>query len=86
MMNDDFQVEITNLTNTLKNLISESAAIKKSILDKILTIENNECREILTKRYIEIKTVSRISREMFMSRQGIYYHLNIGEKLISSLI
>lgn len=85
-MNDDFQVEITNLTNTLKNLISESAAIKKSILDKILTIENNECREILTKRYIEIKTVSRISREMFMSRQGIYYHLNIGEKLISSLI
>ena len=86
MMNDDFQVEITNLTNTLKNLISESAAIKKSILDKILTIENNECREILTKRYIEIKTVSRISIEMFMSRQGIYYHLNIGEKLISSLI
>lgn len=86
MMLDTFQPEIDKLSDKLKKLISESAVIKKSILDKILTIQNNECREIMTKRYIELKTVSRISREMFISRQGVYYHLDVGEKAILSLI
>ena len=85
-MSSVFQNEITDLKNELKNLILESAAVKRRILDKILTIKNDECRDILTKRYIEIKTVSQIAREMFMSRQGVHYHLDVGEKAISSLI
>lgn len=83
-MGSIFQNEITDLKNELKNLILESA-VKRRILDKILTIKNDECRDILT-RYIEIKTVSQIAREMFMSRQGVHYHLDVGEKAISSLI
>ena len=70
----------------MKSLISESATVKKSILDKIQMIDNNECRDIMIKRYIEIKTVSRISKEMFMTRQGVYYHLDVGEKAISAMI
>ena len=85
-MGSIFQNEITDLNNELKNLILESTAVKRRILDKILTIKNDECRDILTKRYIEIKTVSQIAREMFMSRQGVHYHLDVGEKAISSLI
>ena len=84
-MGSIFQNEITDLNNELKNLILESTAVKRRILDKILTIKNDECRDILT-RYIEIKTVSQIAREMFMSRQGVHYHLDVGEKAISSLI
>ena len=83
-MGSIFQNEIIDLKNELKNLILESA-VKRRILDKILTIKNDECRDILT-RYIEIKTVSQIAREMFMSRQGVHYHLDVGEKAISSLI
>ena len=83
-MSSVFQNEITDLKNELKNLILKSA-VKRRILDKILTIKNDECRDILT-RYIEIKTVSQIAREMFMSRQGVHYHLDVGEKAISSLI
>ena len=83
-MGSIFQNEITDLKNELKNLILKSA-VKRRILDKILTIKNDECRDILT-RYIEIKTVSQIAREMFMSRQGVHYHLDVGEKAISSLI
>ncbi len=86
MMNDTFQHDINELSDNLKSLISESATVKKSILDKIQMIDNNECRDIMIKRYIEIKTVSRISKEMFMTRQGVYYHLGVGEKAISSLI
>ena len=77
---------MTEIAKELKNLILESVAVKRRILDKILTIKNDECRDILTKRYIEIKTVSQIAREMFMSRQGVHYHLAAGEKAISSLI
>ena len=83
-MGSIFQNETTDLKNELKNLILKSA-VKRRILDKILTIKNDECRDILT-RYIEIKTVSQIAREMFMSRQGVHYHLDVGEKTISSLI
>lgn len=49
-MGSIFQNEIIDLKNELKNLILESA-VKRRILDKILTIKNDECRDILT-RYI----------------------------------
>ena len=48
-------------------------------------ISNNERREILIKRYMENKPVVTISKEMFMTYQGIYYHLDIGEKEIEKL-
>lgn len=35
MMNDTFQHDINELSDNLKSLISESATVKKSILDKI---------------------------------------------------
>ena len=85
-MSNIFQGEIANLKNKLKDLISKSARVKKEILDKILLIPNNERREILIKRYLENKAVVTISKEMFMTRQGVYYHLGVGEKAISSLI
>ena len=82
---NDFQDEIADLKNKLKDLISKSARVKKEILDKILLIPNNERREILIKRYLENKAVVTISKEMFMTYQGIYYHLDIGEKEIEKL-
>ena len=84
-MSNIFQGEIANLKNKLKDLISKSARVKKEILDKILLIPNNERREILIKRYLENKAVVTISKEMFMTYQGIYYHLDIGEKEIEKL-
>lgn len=83
-MSSVFQDEITDLKNELKNLILESAAVKRCILDRIQVIENDERREILVKRYLDQKSVAQISREMFMTRQGVYYHLSIGEKKINS--
>ena len=77
-MSSVFQNEITDLKNELKNLISESAAVKRCILDRIQMIENDERRQILIKRYLDNKTVVTISKEMFMTYQGVYYHLEIG--------
>ena len=85
-MSSVFQNEITDLKNELKNLILESAAVKRCILDRIQMIENDERRQILIKRYLDNKTVVTISKEMFMTYQGIYYHLEIGEKEIEKLI
>jgi len=85
-MSSVFQNEITGLKNELKNLILESAAVKRCILDRIQMIENDERRQILIKRYLDNKTVVTISKEMFMTYQGIYYHLEIGEKEIEKLI
>ena len=84
-MSNVFQDEIADLKNKLKDLISKSARVQKEILDKILLIPNNERREILIKRYLENKAVVTISKEMFMTYQGIYYHLDIGEKEIEKL-
>ena len=64
----------------------ESAAVKRCILDRIQMIENDERRQILIKRYLDNKTVVTISKEMFMTYQGVYYHLEIGEKEIEKLI
>lgn len=85
-LSDYFQHDIDALSDKLKCLIARSAIIKESILDAIQKIDNNECREILVKRYLDQKSVTQISREMFMTRQGVYYHLGVGEKAISSLI
>ena len=85
-LSDYFQHDIDALSDKLKCLIAKSAIIKKNILDAIQKIDNNECREILVKRYLDQKSVTQISREMFMTRQGVYYHLGVGEKTISSLI
>ena len=76
-LSDYFQHDIDALSDRLKCLIARSAIQK---------IDNNECREILVKRYLDQKSVAQISREMFMTRQGVYYHLGVGEKAISSLI
>ena len=72
-------------TAKLIKYLLKSAFVKKEILDKILLISNNERREILIKRYLENKPVVTISKEMFMTYQGIYYHLDIGEKEIEKL-
>ena len=85
-MSSVFQNEITGLKNELKNLILESAAVKRRIFDRIQIIENDERRQILIKRYLDNKTVVTISKEMFMTYQGVYYHLEIGEKEIEKLI
>lgn len=85
-MSSVFQNEITDLKNELKNLIPESAAVKRCILNRIQMIENDERRQILIKCYLDNKTVVTISKEMFMTYQGIYYHLEIGEKGIEKLI
>ena len=85
-LSDYFQHDIDALSDKLKCLIARSAIIKENILDAIQKIDNNECREILVKRYLDQKSVAQISREMFMTRQGVYYHLGVGEKAISSLI
>ena len=80
--NDTNQI-IDALSDKLKCLIARSAIIKENILDAIQKIDNNECREIMVKRYLYQKSVAQISREMFMTRQGVYYHLGVGEKAIS---
>ena len=81
----DSMVEVAK-ENAMSNIFQgEIANLKKEILDKILLIPNNERREILIKRYLENKAVVTISKEMFMTYQGIYYHLDIGEKEIEKL-
>mgnify|MGYP000086916164 CR=1 FL=1 len=74
------------LETAVQKQLLESAAVKRCILDRIQMIENDERRQILIKRYLDNKTVVTISKEMFMTYQGIYYHLEIGEKEIEKLI
>lgn len=84
--NIDFHPEIDSLNKRQEELILESVTVRKNILDRIHRIENIERRQILIKRYLESKSVTAISREMFMTYQGVYYHLEIGEKEIEKLI
>lgn len=81
-----FVPEITLFTDELKDLVAKSIQVKKDILDKIQLIDNTERRQILIKKYIELKRTTQIAREMFMTYQGVYYHLNIGEKEIEKFI
>lgn len=86
MMIDTFQPEIDELSDKLKRLISESAIIKSTILDKILLLKNDNCRTALIGRYIELKSVTEIAKEIYVTRQGVYYHLDVGEKEIEKYI
>lgn len=81
-----FVPEIALLTNELKDLVAESMKIKKEILEKIQMVDNVERHQILVKKYIELKSTAQIAREMFMTYQGVRYHLNIGEKEIEKFI
>ena len=74
------------LETAVQKQLLESAAVKRRIFDRIQIIENDERRQILIKRYLDNKTVVTISKEMFMTYQGVYYHLEIGEKEIEKLI
>ena len=56
------------------------------MINKIQKIENDNRREILIRKYIKFESIVKISKEMFISRQGIYYHLELGEKEIEKLI
>ena len=59
---------------------------KTKMINKIQQIENDNRREILIRKYIKFESIVKISKEMFISRQGIYYHLELGEKEIEKLI
>ncbi len=81
-----FVPEIALLTDELKDLVAESMKIKKEILEKIQMVDNVERHQILVKKYIKLKSTAQIAREMFMTYQGVRYHLNIGEKEIEKFI
>ncbi len=85
-MQDYLQSEIENLTNTLKSMVDNGNAVKVQMIEKIQQIENDNRREILIRKYIKLDSIIKISKEMFISRQGIYYHLELGEKEIEQLI
>ena len=85
-MQDYLQPEIDSLTNTLKFMIDNGNAVKVQMIEKIQQIENDNRREILIRKYIKLDSIIKISKEMFISRQGIYYHLELGEKEIEQLI
>lgn len=85
-MQDYLQSEIENLTNTLKSMVDNGNEVKVQMIEKIQQIENDNRREILIKKYIKLDSIIKISKEMFISRQGIYYHLEVGEKEIEQLI
>ena len=75
-MQDHLQSEIDDLANL----------VKMQMINKIQQIENDNRREILIRKYIKFESIVKISKEMFISRQGIYYHLELGEKEIEKLI
>ncbi len=85
-MQDYLQSNVDNLTHTLKSSIDKGNAVKAQIIEKIQQIENDNRREILIRKYIKFESIIKISKEMFISRQGIYYHLELGEKEIEQLI
>lgn len=77
---------LNNFLEKLKALISKSATIKSNMLNKILLIDNDNCRTALIGRYIELKSVTEIAKEIYVTRQGVYYHLAVGKKEIEKLI
>lgn len=85
-MQDYLQAEIDSLTNALKSMVDNGNAVKVQMIEKIQQIENDNRREILIRKYIKFESIVKISKEMFISRQGIYYHLELGEKEIEQLI
>lgn len=85
-MQDYLQAEIDSLTNTLKSMVDNGNAVKVQMIEKIQQIAKNNRREILIRKYIKFESIVKISKEMFISRQGIYYHIELGEKEIEQLI
>lgn len=85
-MQDHLQSEIDDLTNSLKLIVDNGNLVKMQMINKIQQIENDNRREILIRKYIKFENIVKISKEMFISRQGIYYHLELGEKEIEKLI
>lgn len=85
-MQDYLQSEINSLTDDLKSLIDNGNVVKAQMIKKIQQIENDNRREIFIRKYIKFESIIKISKEMFISRQGIYYHLELGEKEIEQLI
>ena len=83
-MQDHLQSKIDDLTNSLKLIVDNGNLVK--MINKIQQIENDNRREILIRKYIKFESIVKISKEMFISRQGIYYHLELGEKEIEKLI
>ena len=85
-MKDHLQSKIDDLTNSLKLIVDNGNLVKMQMINKIQQIENDNRREILIRKYIKFESIVKISKEMFISRQGIYYHLELGEKEIEKLI
>ena len=85
-MQDHLQSKIDDLTNSLKLIVDNGNLVKMQMINKIQQIENDNRREILIRKYIKFESIVKISKEMFISRQGIYYHLELGEKEIEKLI
>ena len=69
-----------------KLIVDNGNLVKMQMINKIQQIENDNRREILIRKYIKFESIVKISKEMFISRQGIYYHLELGEKEIEKLI
>lgn len=67
-------------------IVDNGNLVKVRMINKIQQIENDNRREILIRKYIKFESIVKISKEMFISRQGIYYHLELGEKEIEKLI
>ena len=67
-------------------IVDNGNLVKVQMINKIQQIENDNRREILIRKYIKFESIVKISKEMFISRQGIYYHLELGEKEIEKLI
>ena len=86
LIDDNMVFDIDNLKGKLETLIWDSKLIKCRIIRKIGLLDNDNRREILMRKYIKFESTARISREMFMTRQGVYYHLDIGEKEIERFI
>lgn len=80
------QEEVNRETEILKNLIEKGNVIKVEIMGKIHQIQNDNRREILIRKYIKLESTAKISREMFISRQGVYYHLAIGQEEIRQIL
>lgn len=70
-MLDDFQPEISELSDRLKNLISRSTVAKKEILEMIQQLNNDNRRKTLIKYYIELKTKAQIAWKHLYSEVSV---------------
>lgn len=85
-MQEYIQNDIDSLKGKLETLVWDSKMVKCRIIRKIGLLDNDNRREILMRKYIKFESTARISREMFITRQGVYYHLELGEREIEALL